>query len=182
MSLTSDGHRHLHSFPTRRSSDLAADYPAPKEGDFVVKNFQFKSGERMAELKLHYYTLGTPQKDAKGMVRNAVLILHGTGGSGRQFLTPAFGGVLFGAGQLLDAKQYFIILPDNVGHGQSSKPSDGLRMRFPHYEYDDMVELQYRLVTQGLALNHLRLVIGTSMGGRSEEHTSELQSHSDLVC
>src|SRR2546422_10270916 len=137
----------------------AADYPAPKEGDFVVKNFQFKSGERMAELKLHYYTLGTPQKDAKGMVRNAVLILHGTGGSGRQFLTPAFGGVLFGTGQLLDAKQYFIILPDNVGHGQSSKPSDGLRMRFPHYEYDDMVELQYRLVTQGLALNHLRLVI-----------------------
>ena len=143
----------------------AADYPAPKEGDFVVKNFQFKSGERMAELKLHYYTLGTPQKDANGMVRNAVLILHGTGGSGRQFLTPAFGGVLFGAGQLLDARQYFIILPDNVGHGQSSKPSDGLRMRFPHYEYDDMVELQYRLVTQGLALNHLRLVIGTSMGG-----------------
>lgn len=153
----------------------AADYPAPQPGNFVVKDFQFKSGERLAEVKLHYYTLGTPQKDAGGKVGNAVLILHGTGGSGRNFLTPTFGGVLFGPGQLLDAAKYFIILPDNVGHGESSKPSDGLHMRFPHYEYDDMIELQYRLLTQGLGVNHLRLVMGTSMGGMhtwlwSEQH------------
>ena len=143
----------------------AADYPAPADGTFVVKDFQFKSGERLPELKLHYYTLGTPQKDASGKVRNAVLILHGTGGTGRQFLTANFGGVLFVPGGLLDASKYFIILPDNVGHGGSSKPSNGLHMRFPHYEYDDMIELQYRLLTQGLGVNHLRLVMGTSMGG-----------------
>src|SRR5689334_21509511 len=146
-------------------SVFAADYRAPQSGTFVVKNFQFKSGEKLPEVKLHYYTLGTPQKDSSGKVRNAVLILHGTGGSGRQFLTPNFGGVVFGPGQLLDATKYFIILPDNVGHGESSKPSDGLHMRFPHYEYDDMIELQYRLLTQGLGVNHLRLVMGTSMGG-----------------
>jgi homoserine O-acetyltransferase len=143
----------------------AADYPAPQAENFIVKDFQFKSGERLTEVKLHYYTLGAPQKDASGTVRNAVLILHGTGGSGRQFLTPTFAGVLFGPGQLLDTTRYFIILPDNVGHGDSSKPSDGLHMRFPHYEYDDMIELQYRLLTQGLGVNHLRLVMGTSMGG-----------------
>lgn len=143
----------------------AADYPQPQPGDFIVRDFQFKSGEKLPELKLHYYTLGQPQKDATGKVRNAVLILHGTTGSGRQFLTPNFGGVLFGPGQLLDATKYFIILPDNVGHGKSSKPSDGLHARFPHYEYDDMIELQYRLLTQGLGVNHLRLVMGTSMGG-----------------
>ena len=146
-------------------SVFAADYPAPQSGAFVVKDFQFKSGEKLPEVKLHYYTLGTPQKDSRGKVRNAVLILHGTGGSGRQFLTANFAGVVFGPGQLLDATKYFIILPDNVGHGESSKPSDGLRMRFPHYEYDDMIELQYRLLTQGLGVNHLRLVMGTSMGG-----------------
>src|SRR5690349_23142128 len=144
---------------------FAADYPAPQQGTFVVKDFQFKSGERLPEVKLHYYTLGKPQKDSSGKVRNAVIILHGTGGSGRQFLTDNFGGVLFGPGQLLDAAKYFIILPDNIGHGESSKPSDGLHMRFPHYEYDDMIELQYRLLTQGLGVNHLRLVMGTSMGG-----------------
>ncbi len=143
----------------------AADYPAPKDGTFVVKDFQFKSGERLAEVRLHYYTLGSPQKDPSGTIRNAVLILHGTGGTGKQFLTPNFGGELFGPGELLDAGKYFIILPDNVGHGGSSKPSDGLHMRFPHYEYDDMIELQYRLLTQGLGVNHLRLVTGTSMGG-----------------
>jgi homoserine O-acetyltransferase len=143
----------------------AQNYPAPSPGNFIVKDFTFKSGEKLPEVRLHYYTLGTPQKDASGKVRNAVLILHGTSGSGRQFLTPNFGGVLFGPGQLLDATKYFIILPDNVGHGQSSKPSDGMHMRFPHYEYDDMIELQYRLLTQGLGVNHLRLVMGTSMGG-----------------
>src|SRR6266852_2865372 len=108
----------------------AADYPAPQPGTFIVKDFQFKSGEKLPEVKLHYYTLGTPQKDASGKVRNAVLILHGTGGSGKQFLTPNFGGVVFGPGQLLDARKYFIILPDNIGHGDSSKSSDGLHMRF----------------------------------------------------
>lgn len=143
----------------------AAEYPQPHQGNFIVKDFHFKSGESLPEVRLHYYTLGTPQKDSTGKVRNAVLILHGTTGSGRQFLTPNFGGVLFGPGELLDVAKYFIILPDNIGHGQSSKPSDGLHARFPHYEYDDMVELQYRLLTQGLGVNHLRLVMGTSMGG-----------------
>ena len=143
----------------------STDYHNPDQETFVVKDFQFKSGERLPEAKIHYYTLGKPQKDAAGKVRNAVLILHGTGGSGRQFLSANFAGVLFGSGQLLDASKYFIILPDNIGHGQSSKPSDGMHMRFPHYEYDDMIELQYRLLTQGLGVNHLRLVMGTSMGG-----------------
>lgn len=146
-------------------SAQSIDYHNPDDGTFVMKDFQFKSGERLPEVKLHYYTLGKPQKDASGRVRNAVLILHGTGGSGRQFLSEIFAGVLFGPGQLLDASKYFIILPDNIGHGKSSKPSDGLHMRFPHYEYDDMIELQYRLLTQGLGVNHLRLVTGTSMGG-----------------
>jgi homoserine O-acetyltransferase len=143
----------------------AADFPQAKPGDYVVRDFQFKSGERLQEVKLHYYTLGTPQKDSSGKVRNAVLILHGTGGSGKQFQSANFAGVLFGPGQLLDVTKYFIILPDNVGQGDSTKPSDGLHMRFPHYEYDDMIELQYRLLTQGLGVNHLRLVMGTSMGG-----------------
>jgi homoserine O-acetyltransferase/O-succinyltransferase len=143
----------------------STDYHNPDQGDFVIKDFQFKSGERLPEVRLHYYTLGKPQKDSSGRVRNAVIILHGTGGSGRQFLSENFGGVVFGPGQLLDASKYFIILPDNIGHGKSSKPSDGLHMRFPHYEYDDMIELQYRLLTQGLGVSHLRLVMGTSMGG-----------------
>jgi homoserine O-acetyltransferase len=155
----------LFSVLSAAAAACAAEYPAPKEGTFVVKDFQFKSGEKLPEVKLHYYTLGAPQKDASGKVRNAVLILHGTGGTGKQFLNDHFAGVLFGPGQLLDATKYFIILPDNVGHGQSSKPSNGLHMRFPHYEYDDMIELQYRLLTQGLGVNHLRLVMGTSMGG-----------------
>jgi homoserine O-acetyltransferase/O-succinyltransferase len=152
-------------FPLLSILSYAADFPQAKPGDFVIKDFQFKSGERLPEVKLHYYTLGTPQKDSSGKVRNAVLILHGTTGSGKQFQSANFAGVLFGPGQLLDVAKYFIILPDNIGHGQSSKPSDGLHARFPHYEYDDMIELQYRLLTQGLGVNHLRLVMGTSMGG-----------------
>jgi len=143
----------------------AAEYPAPAQGDFVVQNFRFASGEKLLELRVHYRTLGTPQRDAQGVVRNAVLILHGTGGSGAQFIRPEFAGALFGAGQLLDAGRYFIILPDGIGHGQSSKPSDGLHAAFPRYGYIDMVEAQYRLVTDGLGVNHLRLVMGTSMGG-----------------
>src|SRR5258708_2062151 len=143
----------------------AADYPAPQEADFIVKDFQFKPGERMPEVRIHYYTFGAPRKDASGKVVNAVLLLHSTGGSARQYFNANFAGVLFNPGGVLDVTKYFIIVPDNIGHGKSSKPSDGLHMRFPHYEYDDMIELQYRLVTQGLGIDHLRLVFGASMGG-----------------
>ena len=139
-------------------------FPAPVEADFVAKDVTFASGERLPEVRLHYRTVGTPQRDASGAVRNAVLILHGTGGSGAGFLGPGYAGMLFGKGQLLDAERYYIILPDNVGHGRSSKPSDGLRMKFPAYRYTDMVRLQHRLVTEGLGLARLRLVMGTSMG------------------
>ena len=133
-------------------------------GSYVVKSFRFASGETLPELRLHYRTLGRPRRDGSGVVRNAVLILHGTGGSGGQFLSPLFAGELYGVGQPLDTTAYYLILPDNIGHGRSSKPSDGLRARFPHYAYADMVAAQYRLVTDGLRLNHLRLVMGTSMG------------------
>ncbi|HXW05308.1 MAG TPA: alpha/beta fold hydrolase [Vicinamibacterales bacterium] len=143
----------------------AQGWPTPAEGDFVATNFRFESGETLPEVKLHYRTLGTPRKDADGVVRNGVLILHGTSGSGRGFLNEAYAGRLFGPGQLLDAGRYYIILPDNIGHGQSSKPSDGLRMKFPRYGYRDMVKLQHLLVTQGLGLSRLRLIMGTSMGG-----------------
>lgn len=134
------------------------------EDDFVVQNFHFHDGKTLQGLRLHYTTLGTPQRDAKGHVTNAVLIMHGTGGTGHQFLLPVFAGVLFGPGQLLDSSKYFIILPDDIGHGKSSKPSDGLRMKFPNYDYADMVQAEYDLVTQGLSVDHLRLVMGTSMG------------------
>jgi len=144
---------------------FAGSYPEPKQGDFVVKNFRFVSGEVLPELKLHYQTLGSPKRDKPGVVRNAVIVLHGTGGSSNQFLSDTFAGVLFGPGQLLDATRYFIVLPDGIGHGQSSKPSDGLHARFPRYEYEDMVAAQQRLLSQHLGVNHLRLVIGTSMGG-----------------
>ncbi|HLV37431.1 MAG TPA: alpha/beta fold hydrolase [Spirillospora sp.] len=137
----------------------------PHEGDFFVSDFQFNSGDVLPELRLHYTTLGQPQRDANGIVRNAVLILHGTGGTGQGFLTDNFAGVLFGPGQLLDAERYYIILPDNIGHGKSSKPSDGLRARFPKYGYRDMIRAQHLLLTEGLGVNHLRLVTGTSMGG-----------------
>lgn len=142
-----------------------AAYPTPVEGDFLVKDFRFESGETLPDVTLHYRTVGTPRKDADGVVRNGVLILHGTGGSGRGFLSPRYAGQLFGQGQLLDAERFFIILPDNIGHGQSSKPSDGLRMKFPRYGYRDMVKLQHRLVTEALGLTRLHLVTGTSMGG-----------------
>ncbi len=144
---------------------FAANYPEPKQGDFVVKNFRIKSGEVLRELKLHYQTLGSPRRDKSGVVRNAVIVLHGTGGSSNQFLSDTFAGVLFGPGQLLDATRYFIVLPDGIGHGQSSKPSNALHARFPHYEYEDMVAAQKRLLSEHLGVNHLRLVIGTSMGG-----------------
>ncbi len=135
-----------------------------QEGDFTVRDFHFRSGETLPELRLHYTTLGKPERDAKGRVTNAVLILHGTGGDGHQFLRPQFAGVLFAPGGLLDPTRYFIILADGIGHGKSSKPSDGMGARFPQYDYDDMVAAQYALVRQGLSVNHLRLVMGTSMG------------------
>ncbi|HEX7484588.1 MAG TPA: alpha/beta fold hydrolase [Vicinamibacterales bacterium] len=139
--------------------------PAPVAGDFVLRDFRFTTGDSLPELKLHYITLGEPKRDAKGVVRNAVLILHGTGGTGRQFVSKNFAEVLFGPGQLLDARTHYLIMPDGIGHGESSKPSDGLRARFPRYTYADMVTAQYRLLTEGLKVNHLELVMGTSMGG-----------------
>ncbi len=142
-----------------------AQYPAPTQGDAVLKDFRFASGETMPELRIHYRTLGTPQRDAQGVVRNALLIMHGTTGSGGQFIRRDFAGELFGRGQLLDAARYYLVIPDGIGHGQSSKPSDGLRARFPRYRYRDMVEADYRLLTEVLQVNYLRLVMGTSMGG-----------------
>jgi len=147
------------------SSTRAATWPTPNEGDSVIRDFKFATGETLTELRIHYRTLGTIHKDKKGHVDNAVLIMHGTGGAGTQFLQDRFAGELFGAGQPLDAAKYFIVLIDDIGHGQSSKPSDGLRMKFPRYTYDDMVIAEYRVLTEKLKVDHLRLVMGTSMGG-----------------
>jgi len=140
-------------------------YPTPQEGDFIAGKFRFATGEELPELRLHYTTLGSPKRDEGGVVENAVLILHGTGGSGGGFLSEQFAGALFGEGQLLDANRYYIILPDGIGHGRSSKPGDGLRARFPRYGYTDLVRAHHLLLTEGLGVNHLRLVMGTSMGG-----------------
>jgi homoserine O-acetyltransferase len=142
----------------------AQETPAVTQGDYVAHDFHFRSGEQLAELRLHYRTLGAPHRDAQGHIDNAVMILHGTGGTGAQFLAPYFAGVLFGPGQLLDATKYYIVLPDDIGHGASSKPSDGMHAHFPHYDYDDMVAAEHLLLTEGLHVNHLRLVMGTSMG------------------
>ena len=149
----------------RAADQLSTTAGAPAEGDYVARNFKFASGEVLPELRIHYRTLGTPQRDAKGIVRNAVLIMHGTTGSGAQFIRPEFSGELFGSGQLLDASRYFLVLPDGIGHGHSSRPSEGLRAHFPHYGYEDMVRADYLLLTEGLGVNHARLVMGTSMGG-----------------
>ena len=137
---------------------MAAEYPTPRQGDFIALDFKFHSGELMKELKLHYTTVGEP-------TGQPVLVLHGSGGSAASMLTPAFAGELFGTGQPLDASKYFIVIPDGIGHGKSSKPSDGMKTAFPNYDYDDMVEAQFRLVKEGLGIKHLRLVIGNSMGG-----------------
>src|SRR6266849_4551294 len=137
--------------------------PATAEGEFVAKDFRFRDGETLAELRLHYATLGEPMRDAAGRVTNAVMLLHGTGGSGAQFLQPQFAGELFGAGQLLDTAKYYIILPDGIGHGKSSQPSDGLHAKFPQYDYDDMVAAHHA-VLEHLGVAHLRLILGTSMG------------------
>jgi homoserine O-acetyltransferase len=143
----------------------AADYPEPASGDFTLSNFVFDSGETLPQLRIHYRTLGALHRNAAGRVDNAVLISHGTSGSGASFLSYGFAGQLFGENQELDARRYFIILPDNIGHGDSSKPSDGLHAKFPRYCYHDMVQAQYRLITEKLGIDHLRLVMGTSMGG-----------------
>ncbi|MSU23571.1 MAG: alpha/beta fold hydrolase [Opitutus sp.] len=153
----------------------AADYPPAREGEVVLRDFKFRSGDSLAELRLHYHVLGQPQRDAQGIVRNAVLIMHGTAGAGNNLLRPEFAGELFGAGQPLDATKYFIVLPDAIGHGQSSKPSDGLRAKFPRYGYRDLVDAGRRMLAEGLGVNHLRLVMGTSQGGMltwlwGEEH------------
>src|ERR1700743_772409 len=137
---------------------MAADYPAPKEGDWIAKDFKFHTGETLPELKLHYTILGAP-------TGQPVLVLHGSGGSAASMLTPTFAGEMFGPGQPLDASKYYIIIPDGIGHGKSLKPSDGLKTTFPKYDYADMVDAHYRLVTEGLGIKHLRLVIGNSMGG-----------------
>jgi homoserine O-acetyltransferase len=134
------------------------------QGDYVAKDFRFTSGESLAEVRLHYTTLGVPRRDANGIVRNAVMVLHGTGGTGRAFLSATFGGELFAPGKLLDTARYYIILPDGLGHGGSSKPSDGMHAKFPRYTYDDMVHAQHLFLTDGLKVNHLRLIMGTSMG------------------
>src|SRR5882724_244168 len=143
----------------------AADYPAAVEGDYTIRDFKFAFGESLPELRIHYRTLGKIDKRAEGKTRNAVLIMHGTTGSGAQFIRPEFAGELFGKDQPLDATKFFIVLPDGIGHGKSSKPSDGMRAKFPRYDYVDMVDAQYRLLTEGLGVDHARLVMGTSMGG-----------------
>ncbi|HEY2066671.1 MAG TPA: alpha/beta fold hydrolase [Gemmatimonadaceae bacterium] len=155
--------------PARAQSPASALVHAPvlpgTVGDFVIRRFGFASGETLPELRLHYRTLGQPRRDAAGLVRNAVLILHGTTGSGSQFLSRPFAGELFGPGQPLDTTVYFVVLPDGIGHGLSSRPSEGLHARFPRYTYDDMVDAQHRLLVEHLGVRHLRLVMGTSMGG-----------------
>ena len=146
-------------------SSRAADYPSPAEADYTIRDFKFSSGETLPELRIHYRTIGKIDKDGPGKTRNAVLIMHGTTGSGAQFIRPEFAGELFGPGQPLDATKFFIVLPDGIGHGKSGKPSDGMHAKFPRYGYNDMVEAQYRLLVDGLGVNHARLVMGTSMGG-----------------
>ena len=143
----------LVSFPA-----VAADYPAPKQGDWIAREFKFHTGEVMPELRVHYTTVGEPSGQP-------VLVLHGTSASAASMLTPDFAGQLFGPGQPLDAAKYYLIIPDSIGHGSSSKPSDGLRTKFPKYDYADMVDAQYRLLSEGLGVHHVRLIIGNSMGG-----------------
>jgi homoserine O-acetyltransferase/O-succinyltransferase len=150
-------------------ASLSAQTPATthwptKDGTYTIANFRFGTGETLPELRLHYLTLGTPHRDAAGHVDNAVLLLHGTGGNDTNLLVPQFSDVLFGPGQPLDISRYFLILPDDIGHGQSSKPSDGLHMKFPRYDYDDMVRSQHQMLTDDLHIDHLRLILGTSMG------------------
>jgi len=161
--------------------------PAPaREGNVVLADFRFRTGETLPGLRLHYLALGTPRRDARGNVTNAILILHGTGGTGRQFLAPQFAGPLYGQGAPLDTTRWWVILPDGIGHGGSSKPSDGMHMKFPAYDYDDMVEAQRQLLEK-LGVHHLRLVMGTSMGGMQTfvwgvEHPDWMDALMPLAC
>jgi homoserine O-acetyltransferase len=161
-------------------------WPA-READVVLKDFRFADGESLPLLRIHYSSLGEPHRNPKGEIDNAVMVLHGTGGDGKQFLRPQFADQLYGPGEPLDIRKYWIILPDNIGHGRSSKPSDGLRMRFPRYDYADMVEAQRRMLVEGLGVTHLRLVMGTSMGCMhaflwGEEHPAFVSALMPLAC
>jgi homoserine O-acetyltransferase len=149
--------------PTAQPTPEAVPWPT-HDGFFEIHNFHFKDGETLDPLRLHFLTLGTPHRDAAGHTDNAILLLHGTGGSAHSLLAPQFSTVLFGPGQPLDIEKYFLIFPDDIGHGQSSKPSDGLHMRFPAYDYDDMVASQHAMLQEALQVDHLRLILGTSMG------------------
>ena len=165
----------------------AAQGPTPREADFVMRSFTFQSGETLSDVRIHYHAFGEPRRDSHGVVRNAVLIVHGTGGSGGSLIRPEFSGELFGPGQLLDAKRYFIVLPDALGHGKSTKPSDGLHARFPHYGYNDMVATEFRLLTEGLGVQHARLIMGTSMGCMhtwlwGEQHPDFMDALMPLAC
>lgn len=160
---------------------FAAESAAVREGDFVIRNFEFKSGATLPEVRIHYHAFGTPGKD------NTVLIVHGTGGSGGSLIRPEFSGELFGPGQPLDATRYFIVLPDALGHGKSSKPSDGLHAKFPRYGYNDMVEAEYRLLADGFGVKHARLIMGTSMGCMhtwlwGEQHADFMDALMPLAC
>lgn len=173
--------------PAENAAKNPSSAPVPHEADFVIHNFRFQSGETLPEVRMHYTTFGSPVKDARGRTTNAILVLHGTSGTGHQFLRPIFAGVLFGPGQLLDANKYYIILPDNIGHGKSSKPSDGMHAHFPQYDYADMVSLQHELVEKGLGVDHLRLVMGTSMGCMhswiwGETYPTEMDALMPLAC
>jgi homoserine O-acetyltransferase len=166
--------------------------PAPKvwpthEGDVVLKDFRFGDGETLPSLSMHYTTLGSPHRNAAGQIDNAVMVLHGTGGDGHQFLRPQFADELYGPGEPLDIRKYYVILADNIGHGKSSKPSDGLRMHFPKYDYADMIEAQRRMLAQGLGITHMRLIMGTSMGCMmsfmwGEEHPAFADALMPLAC
>ena len=164
---------------TCRAQATDTNFPPPVAGDFIIHNFHFHSGETLPELRMHYLTFGSPRRDASGKVRNAILILHGTTGSSAQFLRSEFANELYPKGQPFDVSRYYLIIPDNIGHGQSSKPSDGLRAKFPRYGYLDMIEAQRRLLEDGLGVNHLRLVFGTSMGGMHSWLWGEL--HPDFM-
>jgi homoserine O-acetyltransferase len=169
-------------------ADADVDYAAQlTQSDAILKDFTFADGEKLASLKIHYATLGTPRRDAAGRIVNAVMVLHGTGGGGQQFLQPQFAQELYGPGQPLDITRYYIILPDGIGHGRSSKPSDGLKMRFPKYNYADMVEAQRRLLVERLGVTHLRLLMGTSMGCMhgfvwGEAHPDFVQAMMPMAC